>query len=81
MQIARWGNSLAVRIPSSLARAFSISEGDEVEIVAGENGTIVLRPSRAKAEALAEIDRLARPVAADWKLSFEEERLRELGHL
>jgi len=37
MQIAKWGNSLAVRIPASVVDALRLREGDDVEIhVAGE---------------------------------------------
>ena len=32
MQVARWGNSLAVRLPASVAKALELKEGDEVEI-------------------------------------------------
>lgn len=37
MQIAKWGNSLAVRIPAAVVDALALREGDDVEIhVAGE---------------------------------------------
>lgn len=32
MQIARWGNSLAVRIPAKTVKALSLKEGDQVEV-------------------------------------------------
>jgi antitoxin MazE len=36
MQIAKWGNSLAVRIPAAVVDALALREGDDVEIhVAG----------------------------------------------
>jgi antitoxin MazE len=36
MQIAKWGNSLAVRLPASVVEALELKEGDDVEIhVAG----------------------------------------------
>jgi antitoxin MazE len=36
MQVAKWGNSLAVRIPAGVAKALDLKEGDEIEIsVAG----------------------------------------------
>lgn len=37
MQIAKWGNSLAVRLPVAVVEALQLKEGDDVEIhVAGE---------------------------------------------
>jgi antitoxin MazE len=32
MQISRWGNSLAVRLPASIVKALKLKEGDEIEI-------------------------------------------------
>lgn len=37
MQVAKWGNSLAVRLPASVVEALRLQPGDEIEIqVAGE---------------------------------------------
>lgn len=37
MQITKWGNSLAVRIPATVVNVLNLQEGDDVEIhVAGE---------------------------------------------
>ncbi|HEX4157689.1 MAG TPA: AbrB/MazE/SpoVT family DNA-binding domain-containing protein [Rhizomicrobium sp.] len=36
MQVAKWGNSLAVRLPAAVVEALKLKEGDDVEIhVAG----------------------------------------------
>lgn len=32
MQVAKWGNSLAVRLPASLVQALNLKEGEEVEL-------------------------------------------------
>ena len=32
MQIAKWGNSLAVRLPAAVVEALELKEGDEIEI-------------------------------------------------
>jgi antitoxin MazE len=44
-QIAKWGNSLGVRLPKSIAREVQLDEGDTVD-VSVRNGAIVIRPSR-----------------------------------
>lgn len=53
-QIARWGNSLAVRIPQPLARAVELAEGTAVEIVV-EDGQLVLRPRPIGQPSLADL--------------------------
>lgn len=40
MRVAKWGNSLAVRLPSAVVEALALKEGDEIE----------LRPSPGKAK-------------------------------
>ena len=36
MQVAKWGNSLAVRLPAAVVEALGLKEGDDIEIhVAG----------------------------------------------
>jgi antitoxin MazE len=32
MQVARWGNSLAVRLPAAVVEALELKEGDQIEI-------------------------------------------------
>lgn len=43
-QIAKWGNSLGVRVPKELARRLGLVEGAQVEIDE-ENGRIVVCPA------------------------------------
>jgi antitoxin MazE len=42
--IQRWGNSLAVRIPKTLAQETAFDEGDEVDLRADDNRIVVERP-------------------------------------
>jgi antitoxin MazE len=44
-QIAKWGNSLALRLPKSVAREAQLDDGDRVS-VSVKNGAIVVRPAR-----------------------------------
>lgn len=32
MQVAKWGNSLAVRLPAAVVQALDLKEGEEVEL-------------------------------------------------
>jgi antitoxin MazE len=43
IELRKWGNSLAVRIPKLMADAVKVSDGTRAEIKV-ENGTLVLRP-------------------------------------
>lgn len=46
-QLARWGNSLALRIPKSVADQANVAEGDRVE-VSVEDHAIVVRPAQPR---------------------------------
>jgi antitoxin MazE len=52
--IAKWGNSLAVRIPQHLAREIGLSDGAEVEIVTID-GNLTIKPRRQKQYSLDEL--------------------------
>lgn len=50
MKIARWGNSLAVRLPQPVVEALDLSEGDDIEIsVVGSRAIEVSRAPDAEA--------------------------------
>ena len=40
MQVSRWGNSLAIRLPKALVDQLGLREGDELNVVSAQNGTI-----------------------------------------
>jgi antitoxin MazE len=42
--IQRWGNSLAVRIPKTLAQETAFGEGDEVDLRADDDRIVLERP-------------------------------------
>jgi len=46
LQIARWGNSLAVRLPVECVRAAGLQEGDSVEAEISPAGEITLTPAK-----------------------------------
>ena len=47
IQLAKWGNSLAVRLPAACVRAAGLREGDSVDAEMAPAGGIVLTPARS----------------------------------
>lgn len=47
LQVAKWGNSLAVRLPTECIRAAGLKEGDSVEAQISSAGEILLTPTQA----------------------------------
>ena len=67
--IQRWGNSLAVRIPKTLAQETAFDEGDEVDVRADEDRIVVERPQPANyrlSDLLAGITKTNRHDAVDF---------------
>lgn len=50
-RVQRWGNSLALRIPSAFAAETTIEQGSEVELSL-EDGRLVITPTAAPAFSL-----------------------------
>ena len=72
MQVGKWGNSLAVRLPAAVVEALQLKEGDEIEIeVAGERSFRVAR-DLTKEEAIARLRAHARPFPPGFRFSRDE---------
>lgn len=52
--VAKWGNSLAVRIPKSLAQEISLTEQAEIELSVVD-GVIMMKPRVIKSYSLEEL--------------------------
>lgn len=69
VKLARWGNSLAVRLPAAWVREARLQEGDTLELIAGPTGELTLRArtpfDRAAFLAAAERMRATLPVTQD----------------
>jgi antitoxin MazE len=72
MRVAKWGNSLAVRIPSSVVEALDLKEGDEIEIgVASERRFDLARDERRE-RALERIRATKWTLPEGWKFDRDE---------
>lgn len=60
LRISKWGNSLAVRLPTDYTRAAGVREGDSVDAHISPTGNITLTPDRRfdKASFLKKIQKL-----------------------
>jgi len=53
LQVSKWGNSLALRIPAEVVRRLGLREGATVEAQLGVDGTLSIRPTRWNRKAFA----------------------------
>ena len=68
MQVAKWGNSLAVRLPAHLVRELGLEAGDRIDLHADATGHAVRRQPRPE-EILAGLERFRGRLPAAERLS------------
>ena len=73
MQVAKWGNSLAVRLPKALVDALDLKEGDEIEIVVAGTHRFEVARDRTREAALDRLRALKRPLPKGFKFDRNEE--------
>jgi antitoxin MazE len=72
MQVARWGNSLAVRLPKALVERLGLKPGDEIEIVSAGPGRISVARDDRREAAVARMRDRALPLPEDYRFDRDE---------
>lgn len=69
MQVAKWGNSLAVRLPAAVVEALDLREGDEIEISVAAKRDFRVARDRSREKALKQLRRMKWSFPADFKFN------------
>jgi antitoxin MazE len=72
MRVAKWGNSLAIRLPAVVVKALELKEGDDVEIQIAGHKNFQVRKDRTREQALAALRKLSRPFPKGFVFDREE---------
>jgi antitoxin MazE len=72
VRVAKWGNSLAVRLPKVLVETLGLKDGDEVDLTLLADGTIGVEKPHRSAEFLKAMEQVDWPVPADYKFDRDE---------
>lgn len=76
MQVSKWGNSLAVRLPSAVVEALKLKEGDHIEIRIAKERVFEVGHDHSRSRALARLRKLRRPLPPGFVLDREEANAR-----
>ena len=72
LQVARWGNSLALRIPSEIVRRLGLHEGATVEAQITVDGSLSIRPAQWDRKAFAlELNEARSTMPMSWSVMEE----------
>jgi antitoxin MazE len=67
MQVAKWGNSLAVRLPQAVVEALKLRAGDEIEITVSGSRRFNVERDRSRERALLSLRKFRGRLPAGFK--------------
>jgi antitoxin MazE len=72
MQVSKWGNSLAIRLPAAVVKALDLKEGDDIEIRVADKRSFDVTHDQSRQRALARLRKLRRPFPPGFVFDREE---------
>ncbi len=72
MQVAKWGNSLAVRLPAAVVKALDVKEGDEIEIHVADERTFAVTRKPGREEMIERLRSFRGRLPPDFIFDREE---------
>ncbi len=76
MQVAKWGNSLAIRLPAAVVEALQLIEGDEIEIHVADAREFAVARKPGRDELLKRLRAFRDRLPADFKFDRDEANVR-----
>jgi antitoxin MazE len=76
MRVAKWGNSLAVRLPDAIVKSLKLKSGDEIEIVVTGERVFQVQRDKSRERALARLRALKKPLPKGFRFDREEANAR-----
>ena len=67
MQVAKWGNSLAVRLPAAVVLALDLKEGDDIAINVASERVFEIVKSPTKTDLIDRLRKLRGTISSDFK--------------
>lgn len=67
MRVAKWGNSLAIRLPHAVVAALGLKEGDAIEVHVAGRRTFEVEKTPAPRELLARLRKYRGRLPADFR--------------
>ena len=72
MQVSKWGDSLAVRLPKALVEKMGLSAGDELNIVEVAERTLIVAKEDRRNAAIERLTSLNWTLPPDYKFDRDE---------
>lgn len=66
MQVSKWGNSLAIRLPAAVVSALDLHEGDDIEIVLADQRVFQIKKKPSAKDFLSRLKKFRGKLPADF---------------
>ncbi len=76
MQVSKWGNSLAIRLPASVVKALELNAGDDIEVLIADERVFHLRKRHGNDSLLKRLRKFRGKLPADFKFDREDANAR-----
>jgi antitoxin MazE len=76
MQVAKWGNSLAVRLPAALVEVLELKEGDDIQIRIADRRELEVSRKPGRDEILKKLRAFRGRLPADFRFDRDEANAR-----
>ncbi len=76
MRVAKWGNSLAVRLPAAVVEALKLKEGDDIDIHVTDAREFAVSRKPGRRQLLKRLRAFRGRLPADFKFDREEANAR-----
>ncbi len=76
MQVSKWGNSLAIRLPASVVKALELHEGDDIEVLVAAERVFEVRKKPGSEAILERLRQFRGKLAADFKFDRDDANAR-----
>jgi antitoxin MazE len=76
MQVSKWGNSLAIRLPVAVVNALGLHEGDDIEVLIADDRVFKVRKIPDNEAILKKLRKFRGKLPADFKFDRDDANAR-----
>jgi antitoxin MazE len=76
MQVAKWGNSLALRLPAAVVEALGLKEGDDIEVTIAGMRHFKIARDKSRDNAFEKLRSLKKPLPKGFRFDRDDANAR-----
>ncbi len=77
MQVSKWGNSLAIRLPTALVEALALRDGDDIEVIIADERVFQVKKKPGNNALLERLRQFRGKLPADFKFDRDDANARD----